>query len=437
MSKQPDEISTIQSKNFQSDEAFALQCDTDDPLAGYRDQFFIPPSKNNTDTIYFTGNSLGLQPKTVGEVIQQELDDWGRLAVDAHFEGKTPWFSYHEIFRDSGARLVGALPGEVVMMNSLTVNLHLMMISFYRPTNSRYKILTDDPGFPSDTYALKTQLKFHGYDPDDGLVLLKPHDGEHTIHQEDIESVLQLRGDEIALVMMNGVNFFTGQVFDMQRITEAAKQRGCVVGFDLAHAAGNIPMQLHDWNVDFAVWCNYKYLNSGPGAVGGCYVHESHGNNLELNRFGGWWGNNPDTRFKMHLQPEFIPQPGAAGWQVSNPPIFALAGVKASMDLFDAVGMNALREKSKHLTAYLQFLIDQIPSKRFKIITPRQTDQRGCQLSLLVHDRPRDLICELQAEGVVCDFREPNVVRVAPVPFYNTFHEAWRFAQVLKKHDRV
>lgn len=421
---------------FQLDEAFALQCDTDDPLAGFRDQFFIPPSKNNMDTIYFAGNSLGLQPKTVGNVIQQELDDWGRLAVDAHFEGKTPWFSYHEIFRESGARLVGALPGEVVMMNSLTVNLHLMMISFYQPTKSRYKILTDYPCFPSDTYALKTQLKFHGYDPDDGLILLKPREDEHTIHQEDIESVLQQQGDEIALVMMNGVNFFTGQVFDMQRITEIAKQHGCVVGFDLAHAAGNIPMQLHDWNVDFAVWCNYKYLNSGPGAVAGCYVHESHGKNLELNRFGGWWGNDPDTRFKMHLQPEFIPQSGAAGWQISNPPIFALASVKASMELFDAVGMNTLREKSKRLTAYLQFLIDQISSERFEIITPRHTDQRGCQLSMLVQDRPHDLIGELKAEGVVCDFREPNVIRVAPVPFYNTFHEVWRFVQILKKHDR-
>ncbi len=431
----------IEPIQFQTDEPFALQCDADDPLKSYRDRFFIPkssatPSTDN-EAIYFAGNSLGLQPKNVKNIIDQELKDWSELAVDAHFKGKTPWVSYHEIFRDCGARLVGAKPGEVVMMNSLTVNLHLLMVSFYRPTKTRYKILTDFPTFPSDTYALKTQLQHHDFDPDDSLITLSPREGEHMIRSEDIETVLREQGSEIALVMMSGVNFFTGQFFDIERITSLAKQQGCVVGFDLAHAAGNVPLKLHDWNIDFAVWCNYKYLNSGPGAVAGCFVHESHGQNVNLNRFGGWWGNDPQTRFKMHLQPEFIPQPGAAGWQISNPPILALAGVKASMDLFDEVGMEPLREKSVKLTGYLEFLIDQISSQRFEIITPRDPEQRGCQLSILVNDRPHDFVGELQRDGVTCDFREPNVVRVAPVPMYNTFHDVWRFAQILTRHDRT
>jgi kynureninase len=408
--------------------------DEREPLRGFRDRFHLPVRTDGRPVIYFCGNSLGLQPQSVRTAIEQELEDWARLAVDAHFEGRRPWYSYHEIFRESAARLVGARPGEVVLMNSLTVNLHLMMVSFYRPTPQRYKILTDSPPFPSDHYAIKTQMAYHGFDPNEALLIAQPRPGEHWIRTEDIEALLAAEGDRTALVFLSGVNYFTGQWFDMARITRAARENGCVVGWDLAHAAGNVPLALHDWGADFAVWCNYKYVNGGPGAVGGCFVHERHANRPDLPRFAGWWGNDPATRFRMHLQPDFIPQPGAEGWQVSNPPILAMAPVKASMDIFDEVGMSALREKSLHLTGYLEYLIDRLGARRFEIITPRDANSRGCQLSLLVHERPRALRDALQAEGVVCDFREPNVVRVAPVPLYNSFHEVWTFAQVLSRH---
>jgi kynureninase len=421
---------------FAPDEAFARRCDADDPLAGYRDRFHIPTRSGGDPAIYFAGNSLGLQPKSVRAIIDEELADWSALGVDAHFKGRRPWYSYHELLREPSARLVGAIPGEVVVMNSLTLNLHLMMATFYRPTAERYKILMEDPAFPSDTYAVKTQLRHHGRDPADGLVIVQPRPGEHTVRAEDIERELAEHGDAIALVMLAGVNFFTGQVMDMDRITAAARSRGCIAGWDLAHAAGNVPLRLHDWNVDFAVWCNYKYLNSGPGAVGGCFVHQRHGDDTSLGRLGGWWGNDPDTRFRMHLEPEFTPRAGADGWQISNPPILALAPVKTSYDLFDEVGMDALRVKSMRLTGYLQFMIDRLSPERFEVITPRGADARGCQLSMLVHDRPRALFDALLAEGVVCDFREPNVIRVAPVPLYNSFHDVWRFAQVLAVHDR-
>ncbi|MHC4092666.1 MAG: kynureninase, partial [Planctomycetota bacterium] len=342
--------------------------------------------------------------------------------------------SYHELFRDQAARLVGAQPGEVVMMHSLTVNLHLMMGSFYRPTPDRFKILTDYPAFPSDAYALRTQLRYHGFDPAEALVEVKPQPGEHVIRTEDIEQLLEEQGPRIALVMMNGVNFFTGQVFDIARITAAAKRQGCVVGFDLAHAAGNVELRLHDWGVDFAVWCTYKYLNSGPGAVAGCFVHAENGKRVDLHRFAGWWGNDPATRFRMHLQPEFVPVPSAEGWQVSNPPILAMAPLQPSLAMFDQAGMPALRAKSQRLTGYLQYLLDRIPSNRYEVITPREPQARGCQLSILVQSRPHRLHEALQAAGVVCDFREPNVIRVAPVPFYNTYHEVWQFARILGEH---
>ena len=419
--------------DFRPDEFYAARLDSDDPLRGYRERFHIPCRADGEPVIYFCGQSLGLQPTSVRALVENELDDWAKLAVDAHFKGDSSWYPYHELFRESGARLVGAEPGEVVMMNSLTVNLHLMMVSFYRPTAERHKILIEYPAFPSDTYAVKSQLQYHGYDPQEALLTLKPREGEHTIRLEDLESMLDEQGDQIALVMLAGVNFFTGQLLDMQRITALAHKHGCRVGFDLAHAAGNVPLQLHDWEVDFAVWCSYKYVNSGPGAVGGCFVHRNHGSNIDLPRFAGWWGNDPQKRFLMHLLPDFEPVGGAEGWQISNPPILSMAPLRASLDLFDEAGMPALRAKSQALTGYLQYLLDRLPGEQFEVITPREPEARGCQLSILLHDRPKEHHRALEDAGVVCDFREPNVVRVAPVPLYNTFHDVWRFVEALAK----
>ncbi len=416
---------------FEPHEDYARKLDAADPLARFRDRFHIPKRADGRDAVYLAGNSLGLQPKTVRPLIEQELQDWADLAVDAHFQAKTPWYTYHEVLRESAARLVGADPGEVVMMNSLTANLHLMMVSFYRPTPERHKIVIENAAFPSDTYAVKSQLRHHGFDPEDALIVVKPRDGEHTLRTEAIEQLLAERGSEIALVMMAGVNFLTGQVFDMKRVTDAARRVGCAVGWDLAHAVGNVPLSLHDWNVDFAVWCSYKYLNSGPGAVAGCFVHETHGRNLDLNRFAGWWGNDPKERFKMHLLPDFVPRAGADGWQLSNPPILAMAPIRASLNIFDEVGMAALRAKSVRLTAYLRYLIEQTPSDHVEIITPRDADGCGCQLSILAHDRPKERFAAIEQQGIVCDFREPNVIRAAAVPLYNTYRDAWTFAQAL------
>ncbi|MFQ5489289.1 MAG: kynureninase [Phycisphaerae bacterium] len=420
--------------DFQPDQAYASQADAEDPLRSYRDRFFIPTRSDAKPVIYLCGNSLGLQPKRARRLVEQELDDWAGLGVDGHFKGKTPWYSYHEYCRETGARLVGALPDEVVMMNSLTINLHLMMVTFYRPTSRRFKILVESPCFPSDTYAVKSQLAYHSHDPAEALIEVRPREGEHCLDTEDIETVLERQGEQIALVLLGGVNFLTGQVLDMARITRAAQRQGCVVGFDLAHAAGNVPLRLHDWGVDFAVWCSYKYLNAGPGAVGGCFVHRRHGQRSDLPRFAGWWGNDPDRRFLMHLLPEFEPRAGADGWQVSNPPILAMAPVRASLDLFDEVGMEGLRRKSERLTGYLQYLIARIGADRYEVITPSDPGQRGCQLSLLVGHGPRALFETLQGEGVVCDFREPDVIRVAPVPLYNSFSDVWHFAQILARH---
>jgi kynureninase len=417
------------SSDFRSDEAFAIQMDAADPLRRYRELFHISTKPDGQPFIYFCGNSLGLQPKGVRADVERELEDWARLGVAGHFKGDTPWYSYQELFRDSAARLVGALPGEVVMMNSLTINLHLLMATFYRPTRERFKILVDSPTFPSDLYALQSQLRHHGYDPAEGLLTWKPRPGEHILRTEDMEELLDRHGSAIATVLLSGVHFLTGQWFDIPGITAAARKDGCVVGWDLAHAAGNVVLQLHDWQIDFAVWCNYKYLNSGPGAVGGCFVHEKHGRNVALPRLAGWWGNDPATRFQMPA--DFVPRPDAFGWQVSNPPILAMAPLRASLAIFDDVGMPALRAKSERLTGYLHFLIDQIPCDRFQMITPREPERRGCQLSILARARARELLLALEAEGVVCDFREPNVIRVAPVPLYNGFHEVWVFSRVL------
>ncbi len=421
--------------HFSSDEECARALDAADPLSPYRDRFHIPRRPDGSPVTYFAGNSLGLQPKAVREAVEQELKEWAQRAVDGHFEGVRPWYSYHELLRDTGARLVGADPGEVVVMNSLTVNLHLLMVSFYRPTRDRFKILIEEPCFPSDTYAVKSRLRVHDFDPRDALVIVQPRPGEHCIRHEDIEETLRRDGQRIALVMLGGVNFVTGQVLDVQRITAAAHAQGCVVGFDLAHAAGNIPLKLHDWEVDFAVWCNYKYLNSGPGAVAACFVHQRHGRNLALPRFAGWWGNDPQTRFQMQLQPDFVPREGANGWQISNPPILSMAPVKVSYDMFDEVGMETLRRKSELLTGYLQFLLDEKRPRSFEVITPTDPSLRGCQLSLLFGQNARVVLDGLHDQGVICDFREPNVIRAAPTPMYNTFHEVWRFVQILARLD--
>jgi len=420
---------------FSVDEKFARQLDAEDPLRRFRDKFHLPIGQDGKPLIYLTGNSLGLMPKTASALVEQELQDWAHLAVDGHLGAKTPWYSYHEALREPLARVIGAQPNEVICMNSLTVNLHLMLATFYRPTKARYKILMEEPAFPSDTYAIKTQIVHHGFDPKDALILARPRKGEYTIRIEDIEAALEKHEDEIALALIGGVNFFTGQLFDIAQITAAAQKRGIVVGIDLAHAIGNVPLSLHDWNVDFAVWCSYKYLNSGPGAVAGAFVHERHATNTELPRLAGWFGNDPTTRFRMQLEPEFIPVPSADGWQVSNPPILSMAPLRASLSIFDeAGGMEPLRAKSIKLTGYLHFLLESAGSSKLTVITPREPNERGCQLSFLVHDQPKDLFAKLEASGVRCDFREPNVIRAAPTPLYNTFHEVWRFASILAEH---
>jgi len=420
---------------FSVDENFAKQLDAEDPLRGFREKFHLPLGKGGSSLIYFAGNSLGLMPKSARKIVDQELDDWARLGVDAHLDAKTPWYTYHEPLHEPTARIVGAKPVEVICMNSLTANLHLMMATFYRPTKSRFKILMEDPAFPSDTYAIKTQIRHHGLDPKEALVLASPRKSEFSVRTEDVVDLIEKNRDSLAVVWIAGVNFFTGQLFDMRAITKAAQKHGITVGFDLAHAVGNVPLSMHDWNVDFAVWCSYKYLNAGPGAIGGAYLHERHATNTKLPRLAGWFGNDPNTRFQMQLEPEFIPVASADAWQVSNPPIFSMAPLLASLSIFDAAGgMNPLREKSVKLTGYLEFLLSTAGSKRYSVITPSDSNARGCQLSILAHEHPKELFKELQAAGVKCDFREPNVIRVAPTPLYNTFHEVWRFAETLSSH---
>jgi kynureninase len=417
-------------------EAAAGRLDAADPLAACRAMFELPRGRDGEPLIYFCGNSLGLQPKEARRVVEQELADWARLAVDAHFRAAAPWYSYHETFRESGARLVGARPGEVVMMNGLTVNLHLMMVSFYRPEARRSKVLIDWPAFPSDLYAVQTHVASRGIDPAEAILTAAPRAGEATLRMDDVVDLIAERGDEIALVLFSGVNYLTGQLMDLPRVAAAARERGCAVGLDLAHAAGNVPLRLHDWDVDFACWCSYKYLNAGPGAIAGCFVHERHGGGSAHGRaapprFGGWWGNDPATRFRMHLEPTFVPRAGADGWQLSNPPILAMAPLRASLDLFDRIGMDALREKSLRLTGFLRECLEARLADDLEIITPRDPAAHGAQLSIVVRDRPRERFEALERTGVVGDFREPNVIRVAPVPLYNTFTEAWRFAELL------
>ncbi|MGB8541524.1 MAG: kynureninase [Candidatus Acidiferrales bacterium] len=412
---------------FETSQKFAAAQTARDPLLGFRERFHIPKMSNDSDCVYLCGHSLGLQPKSLREYVEQELEDWARLGVEAHFQARNPWMPYHEILSEPISRLVGALPVEVVAMNSLTVNLHLMMVSFYRPAAKRNKILIESIAFPSDQYAVKSQIRYHGYDPAEALVELRPRPGETWIRIEDIEELLEREGEKIALIMLGGVNYYSGQAFDFGRITEAGHAKGCVVGFDMAHAAGNLLLKLHDWDIDFAVWCSYKYLNAGPGAIAGCFVHERHARNFQLPRFAGWWGHDKENRFRM--PPDFDAIPGAEGWQLSNPSILSAAALRASLDIFDEATMPRLRAKSELLTGYLEFLLDQASSKSFSIITPRDRAHRGAQLSLRVGKNGRAVYDALARAGIICDWREPDVMRVAPVPLYNTFLDVHTFAE--------
>lgn len=403
-----------------------------DARAGaFRDRFHFPDAGKGVEPIYFTGNSLGLMPKKAREYVDAELDDWARFAVEGHTGARHPWLPYHEFLTDQTAALVGAKPVETVVMNSLTVNLHLLMVSFYRPTNGRYKILVEKGAFPSDRYAVESQIKFHGYDAAEALIEIAPRTGEHTLRTDDIVAVIEREGDRLGLVFFGGVNYYTGQAFNIEAITRAGHEVGACVGFDLAHAAGNIELRLHDWGVDFAAWCSYKYLNGGPGAVGGAFVHERHAASTELPRFAGWWGHDKETRFLMG--PDFKPLRGAEGWQISNPPILQMAALRASLEIFDEAGMDVLAAASREITGRLETLIDAIGDERIEVITPRNPAERGCQLSIRVRDADRSLHRSLNDGGVYADWREPDVIRVAPVPLYNTVDDVERFASILKQ----
>jgi kynureninase len=410
---------------FDTSASFAAEMDARDSLATFRQQFHIPRGPDGSPLIYLCGHSLGLQPKHAGAYIEQELEAWAALGVEAHFHGLHPWMPYHRLLTDNMAGIVGAKPLEVVLMNSLTMNLHLMMVSFYRPTPQRHKIVVEAGAFPSDQYAFSSQIGFHGFDPATSLIELTPRPGEASIRPEDIDALLENQGPEIALVLLGGVNYATGQLFDMETITRAGHAQGCLVGFDLAHAAGNVPLSVHDWGVDFAVWCNYKYLNGGPGCVGGCFVHERHAHAFDLPRFAGWWGHDQESRFLMG--PDFHPIPGAEGWQLSNPSIMSMAPLRASLEIFPAAGMQQLREKSESLTSYLEFLLDQHATDDFTVLTPREPERRGAQLSIRIRHGGRSICDRLVEQGTLCDWREPDILRVAPVPLYNTYCDVHRF----------
>jgi kynureninase len=426
---------------FENKPEWARTRDQQDELASFRNEFFIPPHQGQ-DTVYLCGNSLGLQPRNTAVYVNEELNDWAKLGVEGHFKKHTGWFAYHELLRESMARLVGGKPHEVVVMNHLTVNLHLMMVSFYRPTADRYKIICEGGAFPSDRYALQSQVEWHGFDAADALVELQPRKGEDILRHEDIIEAIEDCGDSLALVMLGGVHYFTGQVLNMKAITEAAHEVEAYAGFDLAHATGNLKLALHDWNVDFAAWCSYKYLNGGPGTVGGAFINERHTRNPHLPRFAGWWGNDPETRFTMPHR--FIPVPTADSWQLSNAPILEMAALRASLELFDRAGMERLTRKSLELTAYLQYVVQEVlrvknKSGAIRIITPFDEQQQGCQLSLQMGEDGKNVFDALTAGGVIADWREPDqegreggVIRVAPVPLYNSFYDVWRFGELLK-----
>ncbi len=415
---------------FQNNLSFAQQMDEKDSLKSFRQKFHLPLQKNGEPFVYLCGNSLGLQPKNTRTAIEQELKDWENHGVEGHFHAKNPWLPYHEFLTEAMAKVVGAKPIEVVVMNTLSVNLHLMMVSFYRPTAKRHKILIEFDAFPSDKYAVASQIKFHGFDPTESLIELKAREGEECIRMEDIEAVIESEGEEIALIMIGNTNYYTGQSFDMKHIAALGHAKGCKVGFDCAHGAGNVNLDLHNSGVDFAVWCSYKYINSGPGSLGGCFVHERHAHDKTLPRFEGWWGHNKETRFGM--RDGFDPIPGVEAWQLSNPPILSMAAIKASLEVFMEAGMENLRKKAVVLTGYLEFLIDEMNESRIKIITPRDPKQRGCQLSIQVQDADKTLFNQITEAGVIADWREPDVIRVAPVPLYNSFEDVYRFVEILK-----
>lgn len=408
--------------------------DQADPLAAYRQQFLFP-QKDGENVLYFTGNSLGLQAKGVKALIEEELNDWSTYGVDGHVEAKRPWLSYHENFGSSLAKLMGAKESEVVAMNGLTTNLHLLMVSFYQPKGKRTKILCEGKAFPSDQYALASQLRFHGLDPKEHLIEIMPDPETELIEEDRIIAAIDQHREELALVMIGGVNYYTGQWFDMERITDAAKRAGAVVGWDLAHAAGNVPLELHKWNVDFAAWCGYKYLNSGPGGVSGVFVHEKHHGKADIPRFEGWWGHNKEDRFKM--PDTFVPIPSAEAWQLSNAPVFSMVPLLASLAHFDEVGIEKLRHKSLSLTAYLQLVIEEASAKSgqaIRMITPTEAHRRGSQISIAVPGKGRAVFEQLTKAGVIADWREPDVIRLAPVPMYNSYEDVYRFGQLLETY---
>lgn len=417
--------------HYQNSLAFAKQLDAQDSLSYLRNKFHIPKDTNGNEWLYFTGNSLGLQPKSTENYLLQELKDWANLGVEGHFEAQRPWLNYHEFLTQKMAKIVGAKPIEVVVMNTLTTNLHLLMVSFYQPTKTKYKIVIESDAFPSDKYAVESQLKFHGFDAHEGLILWKPREGEDLLRIEDLKEIIDNQGDEIAMLLIGGVNYYTGQFLDLKGIAEIGHSKNCMVGIDLAHGVGNIQPNLHDSEVDFAAWCTYKYLNSGPGSLAGIFVHEKHSKNTALPRFAGWWNHNKKTRFNMRLP--FDVMEGAEGWQLSNPPILSMAAILASLDLFDEVGMNSLREKSEKLTGFFEFLIQQIETDKIKIITPSNPKERGCQISIQIKDANKSLHQQLLAKNVITDWREPNVIRCAPVPLYNSFEDVFQMVSILKE----
>lgn len=410
----------------------AAQLDREDPLASFRDRFIIPVQEGK-EQVYFLGNSLGLQPKTTAGYIDKIMNDWANLGVESFFHAPEPWMHYHDFLTGTLSTIVGARPSEIVVMNQLTVNLHLMLVSFYRPAGKRYKIICEAKAFPSDQYAFETHVRHHGFDPQTAVIEVSPRPGELTLRTEDIVALIREHGDETALVLFGGINYYTGQFFDLKAITEAGHAAGAVVGFDLAHAAGNVSLQLHDWGVDFACWCSYKYLNSGPGAIGGAFIHEKH-HAANLTRFAGWWGYDINTRFRM--EKGFVPMPGAEGWQLSTPAIFLYAANRAALEIVEAAGWEAIQAKREKLNAFLWSLLEELDQetggKQLRFITPRETGARGCQVSMLMLQNGKQVYDGLMKAGYIVDWREPDVIRFAPVPLYNSYTEVWNFVQVLR-----
>ena len=415
---------------YQNSLDYAKQLDQEDPISYLRNEFHIPRDKEGKEWLYFTGNSLGLQPKITSKYIEQELDDWANFGVEGHFEAKNPWLSYHELLTDTMAKVVGAKPVEVVVMNTLTTNLHLLMVSFYQPSKTKYKIIIESDAFPSDRYAVQSQLSFHGFDPEEALIEWKPKEGKELLELEDLKSILDSQGDDVALLLIGGVNYYTGQYLDIKKIAELGHAKKCMVGIDLAHGAGNIQPNLHNSSIDFAAWCTYKYLNSGPGSLSGLFVHEKHAQRKDLPRFAGWWNHNKETRFNMR-QP-FDVMSGAEGWQLSNPPILSMAAIKSSLDIFEKVGMDALVKKSKKLTGFFEYLVNEIASDTIKIITPTNPNERGCQLSLQVKNADKNLHKKLTENNIITDWREPDVIRCAPVPMYTSFEDVYHMVTILE-----